>query len=859
MAVEPFIERSCNPLTTLNIEKLLVDHFLSIKENGDIPLRYVDASPSEIQTALGVATEEEAMAYLTNHCRATKHYFYARDVVLAPTDHLPQCFSHLVLSCHAAMATEDDSDSSNNLRVRLAELLGCRATELTHLRINDCWQHTQAWCQNHAEAYRPIELPGTVGRYTQIGYTLRLAFPTWRDKSRLHKHVQQEDVFSLEQALLALDDENLAAFTLAFQSLFREYKELIQQKEADRLETRFGRFLFDVLAREKIPSVEPSVCLQQDLHGRWIIIDERGKQQAAGLALQSMSTDNRHSRFNIYKLAAQGIVFFEEHGYGQYKAMAKPAECAVGGLAWNNFAPLRVIMNKFPSGIPLGTGWQFLPDLNNKKFGEILEELRCSALLEKVFPVNVFRLEGGFQLQNAFLTRNNLLPLLHVLREGIVSLTSSAGKIIFSEISPANSTFSLERSAAHLKEKCVLRYVGKLHNDTLKKQRNFFFHDAAPFHAKELITTSEFLMPFSETRLANAAPKSLCFQHKHAPPEEVRHACMDDMEEALYFFGRTGWNMQELLRLLHAVLPKQSMAWDMLRCLEESGWLAVGWGKRWGVRRYFLVPHSLIPTPQGILLWGARPRVIRDAFAEAVEKAGGIVQQRGGISEYAPSLLMACHISVESLQQQIEEVHENPWPVEGAARLPQSIAHHPPEVASAQPSSKHVADRWYDWEAGEFTLQKSARSVHKGFTLCQMTTSPDKSYHRLYQLAHDDVLRLTTPVRNAALWEAHKAAQCRLFIFKNDAFCRCGREGYLPLPVARALIHAHAQCSGPGGEGSGESYVYPCAQRNMPAILALSGAVCAEDVFEQIQSPVLGPSYVVHKHRPEKRFLYVSQ
>src|SRR2546423_10156932 len=74
-----------------------------------------------------------------------------------------------------------------------------------------------------------------------------------------------------------------------------------------------------------------------------------------------------------------------------------------------------------------------------------------------------------------------------------------------------------------------------------------------------------------------------------------RDARFDDLLEGLYARGTSGWSEFELIATLEGVLgPGAPSSWDVLRSLEESGWLRPVYAITWGVRRWWLTwPHLL--------------------------------------------------------------------------------------------------------------------------------------------------------------------------------------------------------------------------------------------------------------------------
>ena len=95
---------------------------------------------------------------------------------------LPEYFRYLVLTALVS-ATEEGVGHNHDFRDRLGALLG--GDPLNSVSgVNMLWRALVGWCKRRRAAGKPIRavvLP-SYGHMNLIGYAVRIAFPSWRDR-----------------------------------------------------------------------------------------------------------------------------------------------------------------------------------------------------------------------------------------------------------------------------------------------------------------------------------------------------------------------------------------------------------------------------------------------------------------------------------------------------------------------------------------------------------------------------------------------------------------------------------------------------------------------------------------------------
>ncbi|PAP74165.1 hypothetical protein [Rubrivirga marina] len=100
------------------------------------------------------------------------------------SDDPPAYLAHLVLTCYVAAGGEEGTLDEGRFRERLRRTLGHpEGTTYDLPNLGLLWEAFAAWLEVRASAgnLRPLRLPDP-GRMSRIGYSLRLAFPTLRDR-----------------------------------------------------------------------------------------------------------------------------------------------------------------------------------------------------------------------------------------------------------------------------------------------------------------------------------------------------------------------------------------------------------------------------------------------------------------------------------------------------------------------------------------------------------------------------------------------------------------------------------------------------------------------------------------------------
>ena len=177
---------------------LLVNHFLrSDGPFGSAPLQSLDATPIELANATsldGLDPEDAKKCFLgsfaptnvTRYVCAVRSYrgpFRLRSRAISLSR--PKCLG----ADPFAAGNIDDEIFENASANFSASMVPFRMSGVLPV----LWQRLSSWCDSRraeAQPYRRIVLPDP-GHMTLIGYSVRLAFPSWRDRDRLTRDVEK--------------------------------------------------------------------------------------------------------------------------------------------------------------------------------------------------------------------------------------------------------------------------------------------------------------------------------------------------------------------------------------------------------------------------------------------------------------------------------------------------------------------------------------------------------------------------------------------------------------------------------------------------------------------------------------------
>lgn len=193
------------------------------------------------------------------------------------SSHLP-FYVQLHLSLLVASADEQTHDIGN-FRDRLATRLDMPSqTTFSLTGLADLWRATEEWThQTQRQAIRRLKLPDP-GSETLIGFSKRLAFPTYRDQVHLAQMLSsnQLDATSAPNRILEVVGAQRHQFTEWFQSELREFHRLLYaRKFTEARQSPFWGAVSDISWQEPSRRTQSS---EQDLQLELDVVDPYAPQ-----------------------------------------------------------------------------------------------------------------------------------------------------------------------------------------------------------------------------------------------------------------------------------------------------------------------------------------------------------------------------------------------------------------------------------------------------------------------------------------------------------------------------------------------------------------------------------------------------
>jgi hypothetical protein len=833
--------------TAWRVEDALARHYLRTDGAfGSAPLRFIDATSEELASALStvfsfpVDNPDHARRRFLGSLRPDFIRQALCDGVpfVAPYGVAgPGWFQYLMLTCVIASASPEVSQSEN-FRERLREELGISTPLMNLTGIPKLWRELQTWCDRKkasGQPYRTIILPDP-GHMTQIGYSVRITFPSRRDLGRMDRlfgPMFGSGTASPRAAIAAVRNRLYdQPWSDGFKAAFSDFEEQFSRGHRLLADHPFwlaiSRLSHDRRKDRESPTAH--VELSTDIEGETVLLlstdDPRllgeigfehdgsdmeephtGEVEIRDLVTILCGESAKSPLGAIAQCAREGAIPFDEADWGCWRATRTPESSKV-----------RLLLDPGVSrgGISGRMDFWFLTDPIDLDLARmVIGRLRTKRSLED--DVSRAALVGGIKVGANYLGRPGLLPCIaaninctvEIRRVSDASGTLSPGE-------REGSLFSLNADG-HLRGAWTasVAEAGLLAADlTLRFVQNATEHD----FSKTAVDSRWEPEPEIDQIESSIDPR----------PSGMRHAANDaepatyDLLEAIYAGGGRGWSEPELIALLGGRLRLAgSSVWDALRVLQEGGWLEPCSSSSWRARRWFLRRPCLVSTGQRgrIVLDGAACETVRLRFSASVEQAGGRVETRvmaGGWSAPAITGLVDNHAS-------IAEKTDLPL-LSPAVHLPaqaQAVSYRPSAFTDR---SRHVASTWA-WDRGRFLKGRSDSSEDVRIDRLEHNERRSKD---VYRISKEGRSLAMLDSRTAAIAYGHRLAGRALFHFDpvNDRLDRIAQEGFLPQPVGRYLRLRHSiGCALiPRGDGSC-GLAYPADQTDVELLTGWLGPI----------------------------------
>lgn len=812
------------------VEARLVRHYLHTDgPSGAGPLTYIDASREELGEALHTEPTS-AVQTLLAACGGedgVAHALAYGPSGIWPDSGAPGFFRFLVLTC-AVVATADENPLTQDFGQNLQRLFGTGRVFAQRAALPGMWGRLVIWCDEKRKAGMPLRrivLPPR-GQGEHIGMTNAVSFPNWRDVMHLrgdferNRHLARQ-IRKPDDAARVLDRRITlgAGYRSQMVDASKEFADLYFGSASLLGLHRFWTVVCRSLARTRVRQQERGSTRAELLLGispRDAMISvttfERDGTEKSG----SESGLHCHVDEAIVQLAAwtkrQGVVdyllarlkfgavsFFEER-FGVWildDRQPSPSDRVVLLVADSRLprvSHLTAVRKSLAS-----PHWWIVGPIDGNVAAVAMRSLGMSFDTEVWAPLVI---DGGVRTRSGWLGRPSILPSLY--REGkgrlkVVSVPEGRKAVRLDERQPGRIMLACEDP---LEGRYQFRLEDAVGQTSLAVEKTVRFCSDAPEHNELGHPGSEWAAAI-ECRQEALEDVDLAFDAAILSPRRARWGGLsnryDDFLEVVYARGRVGLAESDFVRLANDLLPGPS-PWDILRSLQESGWLLCTTSVKWKAKKWWLVEPHLLPFVAGdasaVLLCGSAPAVVRRRFFETTRARGGEVGVHPGVGPFSPSTCVAVGVDAQALSAELG------WELR-SVRLAKSLA--APAcwpVCDADPKQHGVSREW-DWIQGRFI---------------DLTDGPARlTWHQRAEGDRQDIFtvssapsgdRFHTTVRALAVAEAYRQLGKPMFLKRTTDVVRLTAEGHLPLHLARTLHLTSLESSGPVLEGNVWRYVY---------------------------------------------------
>jgi hypothetical protein len=816
------------PTTYLEWEAVLTRHFLSIGEGDASPLRSFEVTDLTLTEAAGF--EDEAKDRVVEAFRlamidkkqnlvsAFQHGEYRK----YSGDEIPGCFGYLALTM-LVESMIDPETSGHEFRPKLKAFLKIDRTFSNLPGINLMWKDLEKWLKVRSLTglpFRLLELPPEELWRNQIGYSVRLSFPSRRDKVVVQHFLDENE------GILASPSEFLGRFrrvadssksTVYLKSAFEDFRQSYLKKQRALSDHRFWRLVQAIsLGRKASKSVEIlletardednlwSFSVSDSLTGRCI-----GNYASLDKAVAACAANENHELLRAIDL---GVIFFRQTGHARWEAMPILANglkrVMVGlsprltGKVGKKLGTLETSGEWSLSGsVPAGTAQDCLAAF--VKLPDPEEQIRT---------IRVF---GGVRSAGEWLGRPRFLPkvaadtfeLAIAPRGG----TNDGTLYCREELAGVHAI----RSALPLDGPYVVQ-PAEIDDTSPPWSRNLTFVRDAHVHQTFPAPKGKRIAEWQDTAANSMETTSAVDAWNDIDPE------LDDLIEAIYAGGSSGWNEAEIVPIMSDILGDEASPWDMLRALQEATmlepYLKPGWkGRTWTLRRPIVASLQSRCGPLVVVDGYAGTRQIQD-FRVAVDAMGGAAFRQPGTGKWSAPLIGARDVD----------------PTELATRLGWSVGLTP--TAGGLPASFiqtvispefYISASHWSWKHGHFTTRRDdhgeqvqlARYMNKG-----------QRDHDVYVVSFDGKTAKFVS-RQAAIAHAHVQRRTPIFEVQGDRLVRLTKEGALPMPIAAWLRYRNL--SNPGTSAR-RHYAYPARTSDLGKLRALLPAVIRAETPQSV-------------------------
>jgi hypothetical protein len=793
-------------------EKALCRHFLTVRSDATA-IRSFEITPATLAEAISgktsAGTEEAWKCFLRIFDDSERVFEALEHGRYAKLDRVgvPGCFVFLVLTL-LVDSLIDENVVETQFRPKLSEVLGVERSFSNLSGVASMWGDLERWLKreiSQGKPFRPLSLPDP-GGWTHIGHTARLSFPSRRDRHLMRNFLDEhEGILGSPRAFLQAF-RNIATGPKASWGMCQAFREFHHDFLAGRRALGEHRFwtMVQAMAQGRDKSASPaevSVEISRDQDEAWLFVlivwtrEEVERVECSSLAAAVAEAD-KHGPHALSKSIAKGFLLFRQAGHSRWRTASNIGEC-VGQVIMGCSLDASVrIGNRL--GLLVRSGSWFLTR-EPARVGAVEAALTCLGVPtiddERISSVAVC---DGVKTAGAWLGRRLFLPCVladkasgaHDAALSVISENGAAASVRCVEVDRVPGMYRLQSDCA-LDGQYVVSPVdpgsaGPAWSRRLSFAADAFVHEPAK-EGSAYLRIDEW----------EHAEEGALATGRVQPIWDDVAVETEDLVEAIYAGGRSGWGEAELVALVREAYGDGINAWDAIRSCQDSSLVRPTLRPAWKGRIWRLVPPTLValdsPGARVFVVLGCVGARLVDEFKRAAEGAGGAPFRRRGVSRFAPALLGCVGGDIETIAGCLGWKRASPI-LPGARRLA--------FATTTRIVERHDPASWWSWSKRRFLRVAEAFSGDVTLTRWAHRGGTD---HDIYVVRRDErEWRLLS--RTAAIALAHCLSATPLFRWNGQHLVRLAQEGALPDAIAAALRLRTLANPGPSDQGGGYFY-----------------------------------------------------
>jgi hypothetical protein len=819
-----FIEKKSNKLEKLSPaewKQSLIKHYLSIDgPYGKQSAEWLNATAEELAVAVGFpdATQEQVLkAFMNLFSRKGVRKVLSDKVSKHQGRFAFENFHFLLLSCFVT-STPIGAGDNKDFRDRLGELFsdGC-GREQAVSGINSLWGALAEWTKR-SSSLRSIILPDP-GSFTNIGIALKLAYPSWEDLAALKKILKMARVSDMQSRFALLQHirncqyelpetarQRVSSHISELESRFRNNKPI----ENHAFWRIVERVLDDIASNEPFTQATLLWRIAIDFYGTEeggvdVLVSKGNKREELsqpfweGNFKQLLSSRN-NPKFpsQIQQMLGMGTVILFEGPDGLWTQDDRPVDNVSVVILTN----VRLHSRLFKKPLELAGGWFVSEPMDIDQAKQITYDEGFD-----IDPNTVTRelsVEGGVKDRiGRWLGIPGYFPYINLPESANIESSPELSIQVINHVASICANQSLDG-----------QWKIQISDDRLYKSLNFSFRSKASRNDKWPNRPQK---GFVDAREAQFEEGGLIFDGKMPRHTDLPTPRLFDALEVIYAKASAVRTEREIISCLRPVLPGKLNPWDLLRSLEEAGWLEQDVGKKWRGRRWRVLPPSIVKTgPSTAIIEGAAGFLERELL--------GVEAKRHGVNyflnaEHPWSTPVIC-IEGENLQSLAKALN---WPL----------------IHAREPSLQPAPSCWFSdsrtrqgrklasiWNPINRSFENAA-ALPESREL-QLSRHVRDDSQDLFCITNQDQLEFCTAERLVALLEYSRQTCRPLFLKQADSLIRQAQSGHLPLCIAKWLRRVTAQQTGPRQESSEFCYGYGVANSQLAVLKQIFGKAIAD-------------------------------